>query len=264
MSRENCICCHACKSMNKLYCDKCDDYCCEENMKSHQEIFYLGDQFERKVKYAENELCTKSNQIRKSIIETCNINISRNNYSLNDCENFFNSMQKVYNELDYQKNEFDKKIAQNKIKLEKEKINLRNDYEQKIKDISDTFEKEKKSIQIEIANDNTKKEEKIKNLDNSKKILEEKKVNILQRNADKIVVDYITSEKSKIENDYQNEKKLIDEKNQMVVNNLEYTEEEKDLENNYLSIINNIKNYSKKIPFFDNWIKVYNLNKYLK
>ena len=50
----------------------------------------------------------------------------------------------------------------------------------------------------------------------------------------------------------------------MVVNNLEYTEEEKDLENNYLSIINNIKNYSKKIPFFDNWIKVYNLNKYLK
>jgi hypothetical protein len=263
MSRENCRCCYACKNINKIYCDKCDDYCCEENIKSHQEIFYLGDQFEKKVKYAENELCTKSNQVRKNIDEICNINISRNNYSLNDCENFFNLMINVYNELGNKKNEFNKKINQNKTKLENEKIDLRNDYKQKLKNISDIFDKEKMSIQNEIMNDNTKKEEKIKNFDNSKKSLEEEKVNILKKNVDKIVVDYINGEKYKIENNYQNEKKLIDEKNQLVKQNFEYTEEEKALESDYLSTINNIKNYSKKIPFFDNWIKVYNLNKYL-
>ena len=263
MSRENCSCCYACKNINKIYCDKCDAYCCEENIKSHQEIFYLGDQFETKVKYAENELCTKSNQVRKNIDEICNINISRNNYSLNDCENFFNLMINVYNDLDNKKNEFNEKMNQNKTKFKNEKINLRSEYEQKLKNISDIFDKEKISIQNEITNDNTKKEEKMKNLDNSKKILEEDKVNILKRNVDKIVVDYITGEKSKIENDYQNEKKLIDEKNQLVKQNFEYTEEEKALESDYLSTINNIKNYSMKIPFFDNWIKVYNLNKYL-
>ena len=263
MSRENCSCCNACKNINKTYCDKCDAYCCVENIKNHQEIFYLGDQFERKVKYAENELCTKSNQVRKNIDETCNINVGTNSYSLNDCENFFNSMKNVYYELDNKKNEFNKQINQNKTKFENEKTNLRNDYEQKLKNISDIFDKEKISIQNEIKKDNNKKEETIKNLDNSKKILEEEKVNILQRNVDKIVVDYITGEKSKIENDYQNEKKLIDEKNQLVKQNLEYTEKEKALESDYLSTINNIKNYSKKIPFFDNWIKVYNLNKYL-
>lgn len=263
MSRENCSCCYACKNINKIYCDKCDDYCCEENIKSHQEIFYLGDQFERKVRYAENELCTKSNQIRKNITETCNINISRNNYSLNDCENFFNMMNNIYNELDNKKNEINKKINQNKTKFENEKINLRNDYEEKLKNMSDIFNKEKINIQNEINNDNTKKEEKIKILEKSKKILEEEKENILKRNVDKVVVGYITGEKSKIENNYQNEKKLIDEKNMLVKQNLEYTEEEKALESDYLSIINNIKNYSKKIPFFDSWIKVYNLNKYL-
>jgi len=263
MSRDNCSCCSGCKGINLTYCDKCSASCCIENIKNHQEIFYLGDQFETNVNYAENELCTKSNQVRENIDKKCNINVSGHNYSLNDCENFLNSMKNVYNELEKKKFEFNIKIARNKVNLESIKEYLRNDYRQKLKNISDSFYEEKISIQNEIENDNKNKKEKIKNLDNSKKILEEEKVNILQRNVDKIVVDFITGEKSKIENDYQNEKQLIDEKNQLVKQNLEYTEEEKALESDYLSTINNIKNYSKKIPFFDNWIKVYNLNKYL-
>ena len=43
---------------------------------------------------------------------------------------------------------------------------------------------------------------------------------------------------------------------------MEYTEEEKQLENEYLTIINNIKNYYVQIPFFDNWINMYDLKKY--
>ena len=66
-----------------------------------------------------------------------------------------------------------------------------------------------------------------------------------------------------MEYDYENQKNLIDKTNQIIVQNLEYTEEEKNLQGYYLNTINNIKNYSDKIPFFDNWIKAYNLNKYI-
>lgn len=66
-----------------------------------------------------------------------------------------------------------------------------------------------------------------------------------------------------IEYEYQYKKNIIDKKNQIRTANLEYTEEEKNLENYYLNTINNIKNYLKKIPFFDNWMKVYDLDKYI-
>jgi hypothetical protein len=53
----------------------------------------------------------------------------------------------------------------------------------------------------------------------------------------------------KIENDYQNQKNQIEEENHYKNENLEYTKEEKNLENNYLIIINGIKKYSSKITF---------------
>ena len=56
----------------------------------------------------------------------------------------------------------------------------------------------------------------------------------------------------------------IDEQNKIIITNLEYTDIEKQLENVYLTIINNIKNYSVQIPFFDNWINMYDLKKYIK
>ena len=263
MSRENCSCCNPCKGINKIYCDNCSANCCTENMKKHQEIFYLGDQFGTKVNYAENELCTKSNKVRENIDKICNINISGNCDSLYSCENFFNSMKNVYNELDYKKYEFNNKIKQNQKKLENEKKNLMNDYNQKLKNLNDIFDNEKINIKNEMNNDNKKKEEKMNNLKNSKNILEEEKIDILSRNVDKIVIDYINGEKTIIENNYQNEKNSIDEKNQLVKQNFEFTEQEKALESYYLNTINNIKNYSQKIPYFDNWIQVYNLNKYL-
>jgi len=79
-----------------------------------------------------------------------------------------------------------------------------------------------------------------------------------------IANDYINEEQSKIEIEYENCKKSIDEQKKIIITNLEYTEEEKQLENEYLTIINNIKNYSVQIPFFDNWINMYDLKKYIK
>ncbi len=51
--------------------------------------------------------------------------------------------------------------------------------------------------------------------------------------------------------------------NEVIDTKLEYTQEEIDLKNTYLNTINKIKNYSKKIPYFENWMQMYNLNKYI-
>ena len=116
--------------------------------------------------------------------------------------------------------------------------------------------------------DNKSKKEKLKkeidSLIESIDNLTKEKDNIIYIYINEIANDYINEEQSKIEIEYDNCKKSIDEQNKIIITNLEYTEEEKQLENEYLTIINNIKNYSVQIPFFDNWINMYDLKKYIK
>jgi len=263
MNRLYCTSCLPCKNLNLTYCDNCEKICCEENMKNHREIFYLGDQFQTKVNYAENELCSKADQVKNNLYKICNINIDESRYCLDKCENFLSSMINKYYEMGSDKNKLSNKIEKDKNEFEKDKMKLKIDFEQKLKELNESFEKEKNSIKNEINNENIKKETEIINLNNSKINFEKEKKNILNKNVDLIINDFINKEKPKIEDDYQKEKNLIDEKNKLIKQNLEYTEKEKKLENDYLTTICNIKNYSKKIPYFDNWIKVYNLNKYL-
>ena len=94
--------------------------------------------------------------------------------------------------------------------------------------------------------------------------LTKEKDNIINIDINEIAGNYINEELPKIENEYENSKMSIDEQNKIIILNLEYTEEEKQLENEYLTIINNIKNYSGQIPYFDNWINMYDLKKYIK
>ena len=116
--------------------------------------------------------------------------------------------------------------------------------------------------------DNKSKKEKLKkeidSLIESIDNLTKEKDNIINIDINEIANDYINEEQPKIEIKYENCKKSIDEQNKIIITNLEYTEEEKQLENEYLTIINNIKNYSVQIPFFDNWINMYDLKKYIK
>lgn len=263
MSRSDCASCSACKGINKTYCDNCSASCCQENMKNHREIFYLGDQFSSKVNNAENELKSKADQVKNNLLGKYNTYISDCTCCLEHCENFLNSMKNKYNEMNNRKDELDCQIEQKKRTFENDKINLSNDFNQKLKNLNNSFEEKRKVILNNIDSENQEKQRQINSLKESKIKLGKVKENIIDKNAEEIANDFINGEKTQMENDFKNQKNKIDEDNQITIENLEYSEDEKNLEKNYLNIINSIKDYSKKIPFFDNWIKVYNLNKYI-
>lgn len=257
MSRSNCASCMTCKKKKKNYCDNCD--ICQENMKDHRELFYLGDQFFSKTNYAEKELSSKAEQVKNNLSEKYNININQNTRYLDQCEKFVSMMKYKYNDINDLKYSLNYQIKQERKNFENDLKNLSNKFDDNLKNIRDSFEKEKKTIINEIEKEN----DRIKPLIKSKNELEEEKEKIEKINADEIANNYVNGKKNEIENDYQNKKNLIDEENQFKEEILEYTEEEKTLENNYLNIINGIKKYSNKIPYFDNWIEVYKLKKYI-
>jgi len=260
MSRNQCASCSACKGINKTYCDKCSAFCCQENMRNHTEIFYLGDQFRIKVNDAENELKSKAEQVRVNLSNKYNIYIGQCTCCLEHCENFLNMMKSKYNEMNNLEYNLISQIEQNERDFKNNKLILSNEFNYKLKTIKDSFENEKKIIIDEKEKEN----EKINPINKLKMNLEEEKEKIKKINVDEIVNNFISEEKMKIEHESQIQKNKIDEENQFKDEKLEYTEDEKNLENNYLNIINGIKKYSNKIPYFDNWLEVYKLKKYIK
>ena len=263
MSREYCASCNPCKGINKNYCDNCSANCCQENMKKHREAFYLYDQFQSKVNYAENDLKSTAEQAKNNLYKNYSINLYQCTCCLSHCENFLNEMKDKYREMVNYENFLNNQIQHNKKSFENEKINLSNNLEYKFREINNLYEQKKRGIRNREGKRNDDIIENITQKRNEKRNLEKEIKNIQKTNVNQIVDDLIKEEKTKMEYDYENQKNLIDKKNQIIVQNLEYTEEEKNLQGYYLNTINNIKNYSDKIPFFDNWIKAYNLNKYI-
>ena len=138
-----------------------------------------------------------------------------------------------------------------------------NTYNKEINSFKNFNEKKQSLIDSGIEKEKLKRKE-IDSLIESIDNLTKEKDNIINININEIANNYINEEQPKIENEYENSKMSIDEQNKIIILNLEYTEEEKQLENEYLTIINNIKNYSGQIPYFDNWINMYDLKKYIK
>ena len=263
MSRENCASCGPCKGINLIYCDNCSCSCCQNNMKKHRETFYFYDQFQSKVNYAENDLKSTAENVKNNLSNNYRIYLYQCTCCLSHCEYFLNEMKNKYREMVNYENTLNNQIALNKKNFENEKINLSYNLENKFREINNLYEQKKREIK---NREDKRNDDIIKNLNlkrNEKGKLEKEKKNIQKTNVNQIVDDFINGEKTKMEYDYENQKNLIDKTNQIIVQNLEYTEEEKNLQGYYLNTINNIKNYSKKIPFFDNWIRAYNLNKYI-
>ena len=138
-----------------------------------------------------------------------------------------------------------------------------NTYNKEINSFINFNEKKQSLINSGIEKEKLKRKE-IDSLIESIDNLTKEKDNIINININEIANNYINEEQPKIENEYENSKMSIDEQNKIIILNLEYTEEEKQLENEYLTIINNIKNYSGQIPYFDKWINMYDLKKYIK
>jgi len=262
MSRLNCKACSSCKRRNYLYCDDCDASCCRENMKKHAEIFCLYDNFDNNIYYAENELTKKVRKIQNNLYNN-DIYIDPTTFCVRHCEEFLDNMKNKYNALQNFEYSLNNQINQNKTNFEKEKNKIYFYYEIELKKLENSFEVKKAEIADTKGKRNKDIEKNITTKEETKKALEDKKENIKSTNINEIVNDYINREKPQMENEYQNQKNIIDDKNKIATANLEYTEEEKNLENYYLNTICNIKNYSKKIPFFDDWMKAYNLNNYI-
>lgn len=280
MSRENCKACSPCNRRNYPYCDNCDASCCQENMKEHAKIFCLYNNFYHNVNDAENELTTKVKKIQDNlkiidnylyhtfykIQDNLHYNYIYNcptTYGVSDCEDFLNNMKKKYIVMQNLEYSLNNQINQNKTNFEEEKRKISFNYEIELRKLKDSFEEKKAEIADTKGKRNKDIEKNITTKEETKKELEDKKENIKSTNINEIVNDYINREKPQIENEYQNQKNIIDDKNKIEIVNLEYTEEEKNLENYYLNTICNIKNYSKKIPFFNDWMKAYNLNNYI-
>lgn len=260
MDRNTCISCLACEGGK---CDQCTTYdICVENMRTHKEIFKLGDQFPNQVYLAEIELLIKTDEIKNNLSSKCNTKIDIPQCCINHCELFLDEMRNKCEEMTNKTKKLEDERIEIKRKYEKDKINMINDYNEKIKNINETFEKEKFMINNEIKKEDLNKNE-INVLEERKENLMKEKENIKDSNINDIVESFIDEETPNFENKYKENIKSIDEKYKKVEEKLEYTEEEKKLENNYLNTINNIKKYSDKIPYFDNWIKIYNLNKYI-
>ena len=262
MSQEYCKACAPCNERNYDHCDNCTASCCQDNMKMHMEIISLNDNFYRNVNDAENELIKKAKEIEDKLSKDYNIYISHCNYS-DHYECFFNNMKNKYNEMQNLEYSLNNQMNQNKTNFEEEKINISHHFEIKLIELNDSCEEKKREITDTKGKRNKDIEKYLTKKEKTKKKLEDKKENIKSTNINEIVNDYINREKPQMENEYQNEKNIIDDKNKTATVNLEYTEEEKNLENYYLNTICNIKNYSKKIPFFDDWMKAYNLNNYI-
>jgi len=262
MSRDHCASCSACKGITKYYCDNCVASCCQDNMKNHREIFKLGDQFTSKVKNAENELSSKAKNVYNNLSSNYNTYISGCTFDLSHCENFADQMTKTYNRMNSRINDLNARIYEKKRQYEYEEQNLRNIYREKLEEINYRFNIRKSNI--DSANEEQKKiKEKCGVLKDSINDLKNKKESIVNQNVDEIANNLINEDKKNLEQNYENNVKIIDENNKVILSNFEYTEEEKNLENGYINTINNIKKYSDKIPNFDNWIKIYNLNKYI-
>ena len=262
MSQEYCKACAACNERNYAHCDNCTAYRCQENMKMHMEIFSLNDNFYRNVNDAENELIKKAKEIEDKLSKDYNIYISHCNCS-DHYECFLDGVKNKYNEMQNLEYSLNNQMYQNKTNFEKEKRNISYQFEIKLKELNNSCELKKREITDTKGKRNKDIEKYLTKKEKTKKKLEDKKEKIKSTNINEIVNDYINREKPQMENEYQNEKNIIDDKNKTATVNLEYTEEEKNLENYYLNTICNIKNYSKKIPFFDDWMKAYNLNNYL-
>ena len=258
MSRYNCASCAPCKGIGKKYCDHCSASCCQNNMKNHEELFYIADDFMYKVNLALSDLTSKSYSVKNNLTNYC-VYLSYYGGGINECENFLHSMKNKY----YNLQDYNSRLA-NDIGNENNEFNrncdrLSNQHQIDMKRISNDYSYEMAKIDNSMAAENKNKEQ-INSLKENKQKLEKEKSKI---NMDEIINKFVEEEKKKEESEFILNKNNIDKENEVEDKKLEYTQEEINLKNSYLEDIKKIKNYSGKIPYFENWMNMYQLNKYI-
>ena len=248
MSRFSCNACQKCGEN----CDRCG--LCENNIITHNELFYLADNFKEIVEKANKNLFDKVLSINEKL-----------NYNLNDtlsisvAENYLNLLtnkkENIENDRKNLENEIFQITHEHLVNLEKLKVN----HEKKIRDDYYEFMQKKsnyydyyKQIQNEINSSIKEKKEK-------KKKLEKNKV----YKSDEINDNFINEKKKIFKEEYNKNKIEIDEELKVNEEKFEYTKEELKLKNECLNQIQKLKEYSKIIPNFQNCVESFGLQKYI-
>ena len=251
MNRLSCFACQKCNGI----CDNC--FFCEENMLSHNLLFFLLDDFKEIFKKAKENLF---NQVL-CINEKLNIYINDYESSIDFSEKYLNLLinEKFMIENDRKKLENEIKKVQNEYKIKTEQLNQ----EHQINTMNDYFNFMQKKI---YYSDYYKKIE--DDLNSHIKYIEKKKQNLLNNSnnfkEDKDYNDFIAEQTKIYDEEFKRSKIETDGKYDIEKENIfEYTEKELKEKNEYLNQIKKIKEYSHIIPNFENWIIFYGLNKYL-
>ena len=252
--------CESCPSCGGK-CDKCSLACCINNMEKHKEVYKLAYDFNNIMYNVKQNLKEKCYEIKEKLYNNYGIDIEINNIydEVLQSNNFLKNMElkkeELENDIDNINNEI-KKIKKEK----KEKIyNLNNNHENKITEINNIYNNEKKKYLINSSkydNEFKLKKEKINELINEK--------NNIYIDVDSIVESIIKKERIKEENKFEMDKNEINNKYAYIESQLSYNQDELKLKNDCLNEIRKICDYSEKIPNFYNWINLYNLNKYIK
>lgn len=259
MSRYNCASCRPCKDRKYSYCDYCTASCCQDMKRDHNELYCLGDTFQYKVGEALSDLKSKCYSVINNLT---NYSVYLGFYDaggIYDCENFLNSMRNRYNDLCSQNSRLTNDIENENNEFYRNCNSLSNQHQIDMKRISNNYSYEMAKINNSRATENKNKAQ-IDSLKENKKELEKEKS---KKNMDEIINKFVEEEKKKEESEFILNKNNIDKENEVEDKKFEYTQEEINLKNSYLDDIKKIKNYSAKIPYFENWMNMYQLNKYI-
>ena len=243
-SRTDCYNCPVCRNGN---CDDCSHTKCIECMNSHRNLRGLESEFTDKVNYSKSFI--KNECIKE-------INFLNNSFHTNICyEDNGDELEISRHILDRMKDKI--REIQNEIQ------NIINSLNQKLYDkeeFKELLEKHKKEME-NIERDFIKKSEEIK-----KKYSEEINEKIEKKNQ-------LFNEKKKLKEENKFENEFIKKKEEInskysdlqtdIILTKEYSEMEKKEKNDLVNVIRQIKNYSKIIPNFENFIAFNGITNYL-
>lgn len=255
MSRNSCRACSPCLNRNYKCCDKCDAKCCIDNIQNHKEMFRLGDLFQNKVKYAFQNLYDKCISVYNNL-NNHNIYIFYDqNNSIESSENYLNSIKNEKNKIEKNRKDLEDNILTEEKEYEIKKQKITYEHDLNLQNIENEYNEKNKKYE--------KFEEKIKEIN----LKQEKKHDLenIRDNIGKdknIIIDNFTNEqKENFEKQLNEEKNKIEESYVFKEIKFEYSQKDIEQKNEYIEEIKKIKEYSNKIPNYDNWMMIYGLNK---
>ena len=255
----NCFSCEKCRNRNYTMCDDCSAYCCVDNMKAHNELFKLSEEFSNEVDVAGLDVFFEQIKIEKDLRDYYGI------YLVDDLKSEdFKSWENILYKLREKKNRIRDSMYNEQSNhyyfmdnMKRNYDNLKQEHQNKMRTLKQKLIEEENLLKNSISDNDNRINLKIEEKKNLIKVM-----NNISSKKESIINNYEKEEISKADLEYKKAIQELDNKYIFKEDNLYYTEDEIKLKNQYLNKIQKIKDYSKN-PFFDNFINSFGLSNYL-